>query len=171
MALSTTIWNAIPCSRPQNFFYQIWDDFDSKFQIPDSRFQIFAMPTIKRFEDLEVWKLAFEIANDIYDLTSATPFRGDSALRDQVRRCAISVFSNIAEGFERDGNREFINFLSIAKGSCGELRSQLVFAHRRGYLSAEQLELIAQKLIKASHQISGFQRYLRESEMRGRKFA
>lgn len=92
-------------------------------------------------------------------------------LRDQIRRCAVSIFSNIAEGFERDGNREFINFLSIAKGSCGELRSQILFAHKRGYTTDEDLESTTNKLIEISNQISGFQRYLRESELRGRKFA
>ena len=83
------------------------------------------MAKIERFEDLEVWKLAFEIANDVYDLSSREPFSRDFALRDQMRRSAISVFSSIAEGFERDGNKEFINFLAIAKGSCGELRAQI----------------------------------------------
>lgn len=129
------------------------------------------MAAIKRFEDLEVWKLAFGAADAIYDLTLDGPLKHDFALRDQIRRCAISVFSNIAEGFERDGNREFINFLSIAKGSCGELRSQLIFAHKRDYISDEDLESITNRLIEISNQISGFQRYLRESEMRGRKFA
>lgn len=129
------------------------------------------MATIKRFEDLDVWKLAFEAADQIYELTLDGPLRSDFALRDQIRRCAISIFSNIAEGFERDGNREFINFLSIAKGSCGELPSQLLFACRRGYIRDDQLELAVSRLIEISNQISGFQRYLRESEMRGRKFA
>jgi len=78
------------------------------------------MASINRFEDLEVWKLAFENASLVYDLTLKEPFCKDYALRDQIRRSAVSVFSNIAEGFERDGNRELINFLSIAKGSCGE---------------------------------------------------
>ncbi len=128
------------------------------------------MTTVKKFEDLEVWKLAFEAADAVYILTLDEPFRNDFALRDQVRRCAISIFSNIAEGFERDGNREFINFLSIAKGSCGELRSQMLFAHKRGYVSSEDLEVITNLLMSISKQISGFQRYLQGSTMRGRKF-
>ncbi|HKX84239.1 MAG TPA: four helix bundle protein [Pyrinomonadaceae bacterium] len=128
------------------------------------------MATINRFEDLEVWKLALENANIIYDLTSKSPFNQDFALRDQVRRCAISVFSNIAEGFERDGNKEFINFLSVAKGSCGELRAQLIFAHERRYISDGELKMISEKLVSTSNQISGFQRYLRSSELKGRKF-
>ncbi len=129
------------------------------------------MATYKRFEDLDVWKLAFELAGDIYDLTLSGEFSRDFALRDQIRRCAISVFSNVAEGFERDGNREFINFLSIAKGSCGELRAQLLFAHQRGYVTDADLHVLSDKLIRTSNQIAGFQKYLRQSEMRGRKFA
>ena len=125
---------------------------------------------IHKFEDLEVWKLAFENANLIYDLTSKGPFSKDFSLRDQVRRSAVSVFSNIAEGFERDGNKEFINFLSIAKGSCGELRAQVKFASRLGYITEGELLAIQERLIQTSNQIAGFQRYLRASEMKGRKF-
>ncbi len=73
------------------------------------------MSTIKRFEYLDVWKLAFETADVVYDLTLEGPLKNDFALRDQIRKCAISIFSNIAEGFERDGNREFINFYRSQK--------------------------------------------------------
>ena len=128
------------------------------------------MDTIDRFEDLEVWKLAFDNANTIYNFTSKGLFCRDYPLRDQVRRCAISVFSNIAEGFERDGNKEFIKFLSIAKGSCGEVRAQLMFAHSRNYISDDELKTISAKLVQTSRQISGFQRYLHESGLSGRKF-
>lgn len=129
------------------------------------------MATINRFEDLDVWKLTFEIANYTYDLTLKEPFCRDFALRDQVRRCAISVFSNIAEGFERDGNKEFVNFLSIAKGSCGDLRSQMIFAHKRKYINDDELTDLSVRLISASNQIGAFRSYLRNSEMKGRKFA
>ncbi len=128
------------------------------------------MAKIERFEDLQVWKLAFEIANDVYDLSSREPFSRDFALRDQMRRSAISVFSNIAEGFERDGNKEFINFLAIAKGSCGELRTQILFANRRGYITEQEIVGLLDRLRQASNQISGFQRYLRNNEFKGRKF-
>ena len=128
------------------------------------------MVTINRFEDLDVWKLTFDNANYIYDLTLNEPLSKDFALRDQIRRSAISVFSNIAEGFERDGNKELLNFLSTAKGSCGELRSQLIFAHRRKYISDDEIEDLTARLISASNQIAAFQRYLRNSELKGRKF-
>jgi len=129
------------------------------------------MATIKRFEDLSVWKLAFDNANLIYELTSKPAFNRDFALRDQIRRAAISVFSNIAEGFERDGNREFVNFLSVAKGSCGEVRAQAMLANRLGYITNDELTFLAERLVQTSHQISGFQKYLRDSQLRGRKFA
>lgn len=127
--------------------------------------------TIRRFEDLDVWKKAFENANIVYELTAKEMFFRDYALRDQIRRSAVSVFSNIAEGFERDGNREFINFLSIAKGSCGELRAQILFAHRRQYISDAESADICERVVEASRQIAAFQRYLQNSELRGRKFA
>ena len=129
------------------------------------------MTRINRFEDLDVWKLTFENANYIYDLTLQDPFCKDFALRDQIRRSAISVFSNIAEGFERDGNKELVNFLAIAKGSCGELRAQLIFAYKRNYISDEQMTDLSLRLVSASNQIAAFQRYLRNSELKGRKFA
>jgi four helix bundle protein len=83
------------------------------------------MSRIERFEDLEAWKLARCFANLIYKASSIGDFARDFALRDQIRRASISVVSNIAEGFERDGDKEFIQFLFMAKGSCGEVRAQL----------------------------------------------
>ena len=126
--------------------------------------------TIERFEDLEVWKLAVECANSIYDVTSIGKFSQDYILRDQIRRAAVSIFSNIAEGFERDGNKEFCNFLSIAKGSCGEARAQAIFARNRGYITDAEFGLISEKLVQTNKQISGFRTYLRKTDLKGRKF-
>ena len=83
------------------------------------------MATFKRFEDIEAWQLAREFTAKIYRLSKVPPFSRDFALRDQMRRAAVSVMSNIAEGFERGGTKEFLHFLSIAKGSAGELEAQL----------------------------------------------
>jgi four helix bundle protein len=83
------------------------------------------MSTIERFEDIEAWKLARKLTSLIYEVSAARDFSRDFALRDQIRRASISIVSNIAEGFERDGDREFLQFLSVAKGSCGEVRAQL----------------------------------------------
>lgn len=87
------------------------------------------------FEELNVYQKARLLTNEIYLLTRKSPFVKDYGLVDQVRRASISVMSNIAEGFERGTRPEFVRFLFIAKGSCGELRSQLEIAHDQGYLS------------------------------------
>ena len=127
------------------------------------------MPKIERFEDLEVWKSAFECANLVYDITSIGKFSQDYCLRDQIRRAAVSIFSNIAEGFERDGNKEFANFLTIAKGSCGEVRAQAKFAFHRNYISENEYKMLSEKLLQTSRQISGFRSCIRQSDMKGRK--
>jgi four helix bundle protein len=81
------------------------------------------MARIERFEDLEIRQLAKTVANQIYDITSIGKFSQDYVLRDQIRRAVVSIFSNIAEDFERNGNKEFLQFLSIAKASCGEMQA------------------------------------------------
>ena len=98
------------------------------------------MPSIEKFEDIESWKRAREVTKKIYHLSSAGEFSRDFGLKDQIRRSSVSVMSNIAEGFERDGNREFLNFLSIAKGSCGEARSQLYVALDQDFISPADFE-------------------------------
>ena len=128
------------------------------------------MSHIEHFEDLEVWQLSKNIANQIYDITSVGKFSQDYVLRDQIRRAVVSIFSNIAEGFERNGNKEFLQFLSIAKASCGEVRAQLIFAEERDYISNEQFEYTVKQLLNLSKQIAGLSRYLKQSEMRGSKF-
>jgi len=125
---------------------------------------------IERFEDLEIWQSGKAMANLIYDATSTGKFSQDYVLRDQVRRASVSIFSNIAEGFERNGNREFIQFLYIAKASCGEVRAQMAFAKDRCYISQSDFDLMYSNLISLSNQITGFIRYLRRSEMKGSKF-
>ncbi len=92
---------------------------------------------VKYFEDLEVWKEARRLTQQVYQATEDTRFSKDFGLRDQIRRASVSVMSNIAEGFERGGNQEFMQFLYIAKGSCGEVRSQLYMALDQGYVSKE----------------------------------
>ena len=93
------------------------------------------MATIKRFEEIEAWQIGRELVNAIYALTRAEPFSKDWGLKDQIQRAAVSICSNIAEGFERSGNKEFANFLWIAKGSAGEVASQLYHAKDIGYVS------------------------------------
>ncbi len=92
------------------------------------------MEKIRRFEDLEIFQIARGLCKDIYLITDAEPFKCDYRFTQQIRAAAGSIMDNIAEGFERNGNKEFVNFLFIAKGSCGEVRSQLLRANDVGYI-------------------------------------
>jgi four helix bundle protein len=98
------------------------------------------MATVSNFEDLEIWQLARQQALDIYKLYIQEPFSKDWELKNQINASAGSVMDNIAEGFERSGNKEFSNFLLISKGSNGEVRSQLCRACDRNYLTIEKFE-------------------------------
>ena len=90
---------------------------------------------IRKFEDLESWKKARELTKEVHEATSTGSFARDFGLKDQIRRASISILSNIAEGFERGGDREFLQFLAMTKGSSGEVRAQLYVAIDLGYLS------------------------------------
>ncbi len=125
--------------------------------------------TIKRFEEIEAWQKTRQLTANIYKVTATGLFARDYGLRDQIRRAAVSSMSNIAEGFERDGNKEFVQFLSVAKGSIGEVRSQLYVALDAGLLNQAHFNELFVSAEEASRLISGFMRYLRQSELRGRK--
>ena len=128
------------------------------------------MGTIRRFEGLEAWTQARELSNAIYQSTREGEFARDFGLRDQIRRSAVSIVSNIAEGFERSGDSEFGQFLYVAKGSCGELRTQLYLAKDQGYLSDEAFQILFNQAVMVSQLVSGLIKYLRSSELRGPKF-
>src|SRR5580765_4245238 len=98
------------------------------------------MAKFSRFEDIDAWKKARALSKEIYLITKNGEFAHDFALRDQIRRAAISVLSNIAEGFERGGDKEFRQFLATAKGSVGEVRSQLYIALDAEYLTENQFK-------------------------------
>jgi four helix bundle protein len=119
------------------------------------------MATIEKFEELEVWKLSMELCTEIYKLTNSELFSKDFGLKDQIRRCSVSVPSNISEGYERDGKNQFLYFLAIAKGSCGELRTQLKIAHNLNYLNESEYENLNEKCLSTSKQIKGFIKYLK----------
>ena len=119
------------------------------------------MAKIERFEDIDGWKKGRELRKAIYKLSRTGKFPRDFSLRDQIRRAAQSVTSNIAEGFERNGNREFIQFLSDAKGSCGEVRDQLYAALDENYVTQKQFDDMYNLSIETSRLISGFMKYLR----------
>jgi four helix bundle protein len=111
------------------------------------------------FESLRVWHDARSLTLDIYQATKQKTFIGDRSLRDQIRRAAISVMSNIAEGCERGGAKEFLQFLRIAKGSAGEVRCQLYAAQDLGYLTVESAAALRQKALIVSGQIAALIRH------------
>jgi four helix bundle protein len=125
---------------------------------------------VKYFEDLEVWKEARALTNKIYKITADSKFSKDFGLRDQIRRASVSVMSNIAEGFERGGNQELIQFLYIAKGSCGEVRAQLYVAKDQGYVGDETFEELFKSAKRLSVMISNLVEYLKGSQIKGAKF-
>lgn len=100
------------------------------------------MATIKRFEDLEIWQTARMLSKKVFLLSDVTPFSKDFKFRDQIRDSSGSVMDNIAEGFERSSRLEFVNFLSIAKGSAGETRSQLYRAIDQNYCNEADAGLL-----------------------------
>ena len=129
------------------------------------------MATVSNFEDLEIWQLARQQAIDIYQLYTTDPFSKDWELKNQVNAASGSVMDNIAEGFERSGNKEFINFLLIAKGSNGEVRSQLYRAQDRNYLSTEKMDVLKKNCITLSKKITSFIKYLKESDQKGFRYS
>jgi len=126
--------------------------------------------SVQKFEDLEVWKLSRKLTKEMYSLSNDGMFAKDYSLRDQIRRASVSIMSNIAEGFERGGNKEFIQFLYIAKGSCGEVRSQLYIALDQGYVMGEKhLELIGLSK-QISIKLNNFINVLKTSALKGIKY-
>lgn len=125
---------------------------------------------IKKFEDLGVWQEARELCKEIYTHISKTPFSNDYALVNQINRSSGSIMDNIAEGFERSGNREFIQFMTISKASCAEVKSQVYRAFDRQYLSESEAEKLSAKTQSLINQLGGFIHYLKQSEFKGTKF-
>jgi four helix bundle protein len=128
------------------------------------------MGTIKRFEDLELWQIARDLARKVKVLTEAELYSKDFRFRDQTNASAGSVMDNIAEGFERSGRLEFVNFLSIAKGSTGEVRSQLYRAVDYSYLKEDDVIPLIKEYESLASKISGFMAHLNKSVYKGQKF-
>lgn len=120
------------------------------------------MAKVEKIEDIVVWKLAIELTNSIYTITNNKNFTNDFALKDQIRKSAISVPSNIAEGFERNGINQFLYFLVIAKGSAGELRTQLLIAKNQKYITENEFERINKEALEVSKKLGSFITYLKE---------
>ena len=128
------------------------------------------MAIVKRFEELMIWQKARELCQDVYRITHYELFSKDYKLRDQINASSGSVMDNIAEGYERNGNKEFVQFLYIAKGSCGETRSQLYRAFDRKYIHQPEFEALLAKAEFLSKSIMNFIQYLKKSEVTGTKF-
>ena len=128
------------------------------------------MATINRFEDLEIWQNARKLSKEIIEISVITDLKNDYKLKDQIKGSAGSVMDNIAEGFERDGNLEFRQFLSISKGSSGETRSQLYRTFDSGYISEYQLNLLVNEYVHLSRKIASFISYLNKKDYKGTKF-
>ncbi|AZA61744.1 MULTISPECIES: four helix bundle protein [Chryseobacterium] len=127
------------------------------------------MATITNFENLEIWKKSRELCQKIFILLIQNPNCSQN-IKNQIDRSSASVMDNIAEGFEREGNREFINFLSMSKGSCGEVRSQLVRAFDRNFINENEFNDLKNDLTDLSKMISGFMKYLKSIDHNGNKF-
>ena len=125
---------------------------------------------VKNFEDLEIWKDARLLTKAIYRITQDGGFAKDFGLRDQIRRASMSVMSNIAEGFERGGNQEFIQFLYVAKASCGEVRSHLYVAFDQSYIAQKDCDDASKSFRRLSIMISNLIDYLKRSGMKGSKY-
>ncbi|MBW7869472.1 MAG: four helix bundle protein [Flavobacteriia bacterium] len=128
------------------------------------------MATIRRFEDLEIWQEARRLAKVIYKLTNETEFKTDFKFKEQIKSSSGSIMDNIAEGFERDGNLEFRQFLAVAKGSAGETRSQLYRAFDYEYIREETLNELKNDFENLSGKIKKFISYLNKTDIKGSKF-
>ena len=128
------------------------------------------MATITKFEDLEIWQEARKLAKEVFILSKETDLKTDFRFKEQIKASSGSVMDNIAEGFERDGNLEFRQFLSIAKGSAGETRSQIYRLYDCEYISEEQFKELKNKYEKLSGKIKNFITYLNKKDSKGNKF-
>jgi four helix bundle protein len=125
---------------------------------------------VTRFEDMEIWQLARELCKFIFKVTSQEPFCKDYRFRDQIRAASGSTMDNIAEGFDRGGNKEFAQFLSVAKGSCAEVRSQSYRASDQTYINeVEHRELLTQTDL-ISRKISNLAHHLKTTTYKGPKY-
>lgn len=128
------------------------------------------MATYRTFEELDIWQKARAFANEVHTHINQGLLSRDFGLRDQLNRSSGSIMDNIAEGFERGGTKEFIQFLSFSKGSAGEARSQIYRAFDRRYLDESSFSSLLNDALEISKGLSGFMTYLSKSSIKGSKF-
>lgn len=128
------------------------------------------MPTFTRFDEIEAWQKARELTREVYAVSSNGVFSKDFGLRDQIRRAGVSTMANIAEGFERDGTAEFIQFLAIAKGSAAEVISHMYVAFDQRYVAEAEFNRLNALATEVSRMIAALMHYLRRSGTKGLKF-
>ena len=128
------------------------------------------MAKIERFEDIAAWQKARELTRLIYRVSKAGEFARDFGLRDQICRASVSIMSNIAEGFGRGGDQEFIQFLAVARGSAGEVQAQLYVALDAGYIDKAIFTQLYDVVEEAGQLIGGFMKYLQQSNLKGPKY-
>lgn len=129
------------------------------------------MATINHFEELEIWKMSRILCTEIYNIITKTELKNDYKLKEQINGSSGSVMDNIAEGFERNGNKEFRQFLSISKASCGETQSQLYRVLDRNYIDKEKFDELKELTIQLRKKIGSFIKYLNNNEYKGHKFS
>ncbi len=128
------------------------------------------MSNIQKFKDILAWQRARELTKEVYAHAKAGSFARDFGLKDQIQRAAVSIMGNVAEGFDRGGDKEFIQFLSISKGSCGEVKSHLYAALDQKYVNPTQFNQLYNSADEVGRLLAGFMAYLKQSDLRGRKF-
>jgi len=128
------------------------------------------MATFKKFEEMECWSKARELARRVYEVSGKGMFARDFGLKDQIRRASVSIMSNIAEGHDRSGTGEFVQFLSNAKGSAAEVRCQLYVASDQGYIDSQEFDELTGLAIETARMIAGLMSYLRSSGYKGTKY-
>ena len=128
------------------------------------------MATFRRFDEIEAWQKARELTKVVYGISGRGAFARDFGLRDQIRRAIVSIMANIAEGFERDGTGEFVQFLAIAKGSAAEVLSHAYVALDQDFISKESFDRLAAKTSEVARMLAALMTYLRKSGTKGLKF-
>ena len=128
------------------------------------------MATFKRFEEIDAWKKSRELTKRVYALSRVGAFARDFALRDQIRRASVSIMSNIAEGYDRSGTGEFVQFLAIAKGSAAEVKCQLYIALDENYIDESTFNDLSTLVTEIGSMIGGLMIYLRRSGIKGTKY-